>query len=303
VSFYFDPDIPRKSSILDGAMAKDAAAVPLPSLIEISVAGLCNRTCAFCPHSDPDYPSVNAFIDPALIEKLTRQLAAIGFKGLILYSGFGEPLLDKKIFDHISMTRRNLPDARIELITNGDPLNKKRLLRLFESGLNTVLISVYDGEEEMEVFQKLCSGAGLSDDQFVIRPRYLPPEEDFGITLTNRGSAMANAEHAMATPTKALKQPCFYPHYMMVIDYLGDALLCPHDWGKLNILGNIKTQNFQDIWVSEKLNTIRAKLAVGNRCDAPCNGCDAKGTLMGKKHVQAWKRLAKNNFTYDSKNT
>ena len=107
----------------------------------------------------------------------------------------------------------------------------------------------------------------------------------------------------MATPTKALKQPCFYPHYMMVIDYLGDALLCPHDWGKLNILGNIKTQNFQDIWVSEKLNTIRAKLAVGNRCDAPCNGCDAKGTLMGKKHVQAWKRLAKNNFTYDSKNT
>ena len=62
----------------------------------------------------------------------------------------------------------------------------------------------------MEVFQELCAGAGLRDDQFVIRPRYLPPEEDFGITLTNRGSAMANAEHAMATPTKALKHPIYH---------------------------------------------------------------------------------------------
>lgn len=274
-------------------MAKDTAAVPLPSLIEISVAGLCNRACAFCPHSDPDYPSVNAFIDPKLIDKLTKQLGEIGFKGLILYSGFGEPMLDKKIFNHISTTRYNLPDARIELITNGDPLNKKRLLRLFASGLNTVLISVYDGEAEMEEFQKLCASSGLRDDQYVIRPRYLPPEDDFGITLTNRGSAMANAEHSRATPEKALQQPCFYPHYMMVVDYLGDALLCPHDWNKLNVLGNIKTQNFQDIWTSERLNLTRSNLADGNRCDAPCNSCDAKGTLMGKKHVQAWKRLAK----------
>ena len=106
---------------------------------------------------------------------------------------------------------------------------------------------------------------------------------------------MANAEHAMATPTEALKQPCYYPHYMVVVDYLGDVLLCPHDWGKLNILGSMKTQGFQDIWTSDQLNATRANLADGNRCDAPCNGCDAKGTLMGKKHVQAWKRYAETN--------
>jgi len=299
VSFYFDPDIPRKASILDSAIAEDAAAVPLPALIEISVAGLCNRSCVFCPHSDPDYPSVNKFIDPALIEKLTGQLGEIGFKGLVLYSGFGEPLLDKKIFEHIAITRRNLPDARIELITNGDARNKKRLLRLFKSGLSTILISVYDGEAELSIFQTLCADAGLLDDQFVIRPRYLPPEEDFGITLTNRGGTMANAKHMVATPAKAIQQPCFYPHYMLVVDYLGDVLLCPHDWGKLNILGSMKTQNFQDIWISDKLNATRANLADGNRCAAPCNSCDAKGTLMGKKHVQAWKRLAKINSTDD----
>jgi radical SAM protein with 4Fe4S-binding SPASM domain len=292
MSFYFDPDIPRKSSILDGAIAEDAAAVPLPSLVEISVAGRCNRACSFCPHSDPDYPSVDAFIDPALIEKLTGQLSDMGFKGLVLYSGFGEPLLDKKIFDHIAVTRQNLPDARIELITNGDVLNKKRLLKLFESGLSTLLISVYDGPQDMKKFQALCTRAGLRDDQFVIRPRYLPPEEDFGITLTNRGGSMEHAEHAMETRAVALEQPCYYPHYMMVIDYLGDALLCPHDWGKMNILGSLKTQDFQDIWTSDKLNDVRADLADGNRCDAPCNGCDAKGTLMGEKHVQAWKSYA-----------
>ena len=293
MTFFFDPDIPRKSSNLDGAIGADEAGIPLPALVEISVAGLCNRACSFCPHSDPDYPSVTAFIDPALIKKISVGLAEMGFKGQILYSGFGEPLLDKKIFFHIATTRAYLPDSRIELITNGDALNKERLLRLFESGLSTLLISVYDGEPELEAFQNLCVGAGLRDNQFVIRPRYLPPEDDFGITLTNRGGTMDKAEHSLSSLTETLQQPCFYPHYMMVIDYLGDALLCPHDWGKKMILGSLRSQTFQEIWTSKLMNGIRARLADGKRTSMPCDICDAKGTLMGEKHVQAWKNYDK----------
>lgn len=292
MAFFFDPDIPRKSSILDDAIARGDAAVPLPSLVEISVAGLCNRACVFCPHSDPDYPSVNAFVDPFLIDKLAGELAGIGFKGLILFSGFGEPLLDKKIFDHIATVRRRIPEARIELITNGDALKKKRLRRLFDSGLSTILISVYDGEAEAEAFKALCKETGLRKDQYVIRNRYLPPEQDFGITLTNRGGMMENAENAIPAVKEPLKQPCYYPHYMVVMDYLGDVLLCPHDWGKKKILGNIRTDTFQDVWMSEKLNAMRANLAAGNRCGQPCEVCDAKGTLMGKKHMQAWQAYA-----------
>ena len=49
------------------------------------------------------------------------------------YSGFVEPLIDKNIFNLIKMLRNNLPKVNIEMVTNGDPLNLKRLNKLFEN--------------------------------------------------------------------------------------------------------------------------------------------------------------------------
>ena len=41
-------------------------------------------------------------------------------------------MLDKKIFDHINTFKRFCPNSRVEMVTNGDPLNINRLKRLFE---------------------------------------------------------------------------------------------------------------------------------------------------------------------------
>ena len=59
------------------------------------------------------------------------------------------------------MTRKHLSQSNIELVTNGDVLNLDRLKKLFVSGLNTILISVYDSKEDAEKFEKLCSDANL----------------------------------------------------------------------------------------------------------------------------------------------
>ena len=45
---------------------------------------------------------------------------------MIIYSGYVEPLLDKNIYNSISEARKFLPEAQIELITNGDVLNFER---------------------------------------------------------------------------------------------------------------------------------------------------------------------------------
>ena len=87
-----------------------------------------------------------------------------------------------------------MPDCNIEMVTNGDPLNLNRLKKLFLSGLNKILISVYDGKEDAEKFQELCKLANLNENQFIIRHRYLSESEDFGITLSNRAGMMENAE-------------------------------------------------------------------------------------------------------------
>jgi len=291
MSDFFDPLIPRKSTIVDDALHVDESGFPLPSIVEVSESGTCNRVCAFCPRSAPDYPDIKEFIDPALVEKLARQLNEVGFKGLFLFSGFVEPLLDKNIYDLVALVRSNLSECRIELVTNGDALNEKRLIRLFDSGLSTILISVYDGKPEAEVFESLCRNAGLTGKQFKVRHRYLPPEQDFGITLSNRAGMMENTEHIIPSLATPSAHPCYYTHYTFFMDYLGDVLQCPHDWGKKFIVGNMKTQDFKDIWLGAKLKTARKQLAAGNRNYPPCNVCDVKGTLIGEKHVQAWESL------------
>jgi radical SAM protein with 4Fe4S-binding SPASM domain len=219
------------------------------------------------------------------------QLAEVGFRGIFNFSGFVEPLLDKKIYSHITCVRSNLPRSKIELVTNGDVLNKEKIRKLFDAGLSTLLISVYDGPEDADRFQKMCDDSNIDDNQFVIRHRYLPPEKDFGITLSNRAGMMANAQFMIPAKQSRSDAPCYYPHYTFFFDYLGDVLLCPHDWGRKLVVGNLNKQSFLDIWLGDKMTHARQSLVQGQRIFEPCNLCDVKGTLVGKCHVSAWKNF------------
>ena len=156
----------------------------MPAIIEISESE-CNRKCSFCPRSDPEYNHVNEFISFLLIEKLGGELKELNFENRILFSGFVEPLLDKKLYEKIKLLKNYLPKSKIEINTNGDVLNKKRLIKLFENGLDVLLISVYDSKEDADKFEKLCIDTGLNENQYVIRHRYYSEENDFGITLSN----------------------------------------------------------------------------------------------------------------------
>jgi len=283
---FFDTAINRKSDIVNKTLTRQL--VPLPSVVEISESGTCNRSCSFCPRSDPSYPDEKKFIPKKLIQKIGNELNQVNYKGIVLFSGFVEPLLDKKIFNHIQLLREKLPDARIELVTNGDPLDATRLKMLFGSGLSTILISVYDGKERANYFQNLCEEVGLRKEQFVIRHRYLPEKQHFGITLSNRAGMLKNAEYPIPERAKALESPCYYPHYTFFFDYLGDVLLCPHDWGKKRIAGNLFNESFWEIWTGRVFSQWRKKLGTGDRNFTPCSVCDVSGTLMGEAHKIAW---------------
>ena len=129
----------------------------------------------------------------------------------------------------------------------------------------------------------------LKDDQYIIRDRSSPPEDNFGINLSNRAGMMENAEYKINSLKNPLNNPCFIPSYTFFFDYLGDVLMCPHDWGKKIILGNLKKESFLDIWFKDKSAKIRKKLANNDRKFVPCNVCDVDGTFMGKKNSEYFK--------------
>ena len=284
---FLDPNLKNKSKTVEEKIQLfefQGKKLPLPTEIEISESGTCNRSCSFCPRSDPSFEDKKEFITNELHQKLCNQLQELDYRGTVRYSGFVEPLIDKNIYNLINMTRKSLPFSNIEMVTNGDPLNLKRLLKLFENGLNKILISAYDSKEDAEKLERLCISANLNQDQYIVRHRYYSEEKDFGITLSNRSGLMDNAEFKIESLKEPLKTPCYIPSYTFFLDYQGDVLICPHDWGKKIILGNLNEEDFLDIWFSKKSLTIRKMLNSSNRNFKPCNVCDVIGTLMGEKN-------------------
>ena len=285
---FLDTNIINKSKTVEGKIQlieHNGILLPLPTEIEISESGTCNRTCSFCPRSASDFVDKKEFISNSLHEKLCLELKDLNYKGTIRYSGFVEPLLDINIYNLISMVKKNLPECNVEMVTNGDPLNPKRLNKLFESGLDKILISAYDGKEDADKLEDLCVNANLTKEQYIVRHRYYSEEQDFGITLSNRSGLMENAEFKIESLKEPLKKPCYIPSYTFFLDYQGDVLMCPHDWGKKVILGDFKKEKLLDIWFSNKSKSIRKMLNKSNRNMEPCNVCDVEGTFMGKKNA------------------
>jgi len=292
VKKFLDPNIKFKNETVEGRIQLykfQDKEYPLPTEIEISESGICNRKCSFCPRSAPDFKDVKEFISEDLILKVINELITLDYLGVIRFSGFVEPLLDKKIFSHIYNFKKFLPKARIELVTNGDVLNKDRLKKLFESGLDKILISVYDGIKDVNKFHRMVNECRLNEDQYIIRNRSLSEREDFGITLNNRAGMMKNAVFKIPDLKEPLKNPCYVPSYTFFFDYLGDVLMCPHDWGKKIVLGNLNRERLIDIWFKEKSMMLRRKLANANRKFLPCSVCDVDGTFIGKANSHFFK--------------
>lgn len=284
---FLDPNLKNKAKIVEDKIQFydfQGKELPLPTEIEISESGTCNRSCSFCPRSASDFVDKKEFITNELHEKLCLELKNLNYKGTIRYSGFVEPLIDKNIFNLIKIVRNYLPKSNIEMVTNGDPLNLKRLKKLFQNGLNKILISAYDGKESALALENLCKEAKLTKDQYIVRHRYYSEDQDFGITLSNRAGLMENAEFKIKPLSEPLKKNCYIPSYTFFLDYQGDVLMCPHDWGKKIILGNLNNERLIDIWFNKKSMRIRKMLNNSNRNFAPCNVCDVEGTFMGKKN-------------------
>lgn len=292
---YYDPSIDRKSELIDSVYDVRAGSC-YPAVVEISGSGACNRVCKFCPRSDPSYPHDESMISDDLIDSITESLSRIDYGGLVIFSGFSEPLLDKKLESKLEKIKARLPKCKVEVVTNGDPLSAKRLRSLFEAGLDTLLISLYDGPSQHDDFIAMAEDAGIDSVKIILRPRYLPEDLDFGITLNNRSGEGGSAEFGIKALTEPLHRPCNYPFYTIFVDYDGAVLLCPHDWGKKFQAGNLRLDDLLDVWFGDRFEFARNKLARGDRKFSPCSGCDVNGTLIGEKHRQCYLNTSSGDF-------
>ena len=289
---FVDPNVARKNKIQNlhlTSVGHFPDGSPPFSHIEFNITGLCNRLCTFCPRIDKKaYPNLNEHLTLDLWKKITDDLATVDYSGRLSFCGFSEPMLHKKVFDLVKIARQTLPNSSIEIITNGDQLTVENIDSLFDAGLTTLIVSMYDGPEQIPYFESIVNKSNISRDKVILRKRYLPPEDGYGIELTNRSGTVNIDEVNIEALTEPLKHQCFYVHYRMMVDYNGDVLLCPHDWGKKLIAANLNDDNIIDVWNNKILNSVRTRLGKADRNLAPCNKCDALGTRQGHEHFKAW---------------
>ena len=268
---------------------------PIFSIIEFNLHGSCNRRCAFCPRvSEEKWPNLPEEITVDLFDKIIKDLKDVNYHGRVAFSGFSEPFLHSKLDYFIKKISTDLPGSSPEIITNGDYLTEENLKKLFNNGLKYMYVSLYTNKRTFDRLVDLREKCKLTEDQFEIRPRNLGSKNDFGLNLNNRAGAVDYTLFGKKqTKILPLKQACYYPMYTIFVDYNGDCLICPDDWDKRNVIGNVKNKPIKDIWVDHKFHEVRKKLLNRDRNHKPCDKCDVNGLLNGVEFAKNWKEFYK----------
>src|SRR5579859_4444077 len=115
-------------------IGKALASTGHPVMAQIVPARFCNLSCAYCN----EYDKVSA---PVAIDEMIRRIDHLGRLGtsIITISG-GEPLTHPDLDDVIRRMRH--VGAMAGMITNGYLLNKERIERLNDAGLDHMQISI-----------------------------------------------------------------------------------------------------------------------------------------------------------------
>ena len=257
------------------------------TVVEVNPTELCNRTCSFCPRVDPDvYPNQNLHMTLDTITALVDNLYQNNYKGRIVFSGMGEPTLNKNILEHIRVAKGKIHD--IQIYTNGDKILNDEwytLDRFIDAGVTSMFIDVYDDEEQHKKWIRKI--APYSTDI----PIHLSAKYNFPIKIfTNRAGTVKTE----GIPQNVLRQPCFLPHTKAFIDWDGSMLLCCNDWARAaGRFGNVNDTPFHKLWLSDEMNNVRRKL-MRDRINGgdPCDKCNATGNQKLKSEVvQLWKPL------------
>src|SRR5210317_1490895 len=98
----------------------------------------CNASCLMCPRESHNRD--HGIMDQAAYERSIDEVAALGAEQIVL-TGFGEPMLDRRLEDKIRYAKSK--GLRTYIITNGSALTPKRASALLLAGLDEMRVSFY----------------------------------------------------------------------------------------------------------------------------------------------------------------
>ncbi|MFH0960469.1 MAG: SPASM domain-containing protein [Pseudomonadota bacterium] len=228
-------------------------------------------------------------------QRVLDELSAVGFSGRFSPFLQCEPLLDKRLPELISMTRKSLPRAKLLIQSNGDMLTVTKGILLFKAGLHKLIINCYDNENGR--LDRLRSVADEITKQMpdvshvrggfnrMIRQgpsNYIPME----ITIEDKTKWTMDGQENWAGNVPGIhltRQPvrarCFRPFNQLYIHYNGNVVLCCCDWKGEVVFGNLLEESLGKIFSGPLATMYRQNLNNKNRNMKLCDVCDFPGSI------------------------
>ncbi len=278
-----------------------------PPSIDIGTTNLCNANCIMCPHSKlKEFGTMNF----KTYKKIIDEAHEMGVKNISL-TFFGEPLLDKGVFEKIKYTKEK--GMSIVFFSNGSLLDEKNAKKLIETGLDSIIIS-FDGYKK-ETYEKIRKNLNFDKVRsnilglIKLKKKMNKKNPKISLSLVEQQSntdevgafykewkekvdhisvinlrnwagnieSNENFKKSFHTKNGLSRPPCKLLWQKLVIDWNGDFVLCCDCWNHQVILGNVKEHSIKDIWFGEKLKKIRELHKKGEFDKIPvCKNCNKK---------------------------
>ncbi len=252
---------------------------PLFFQIQIETCSFCNDICSFCPANIHDDTRGKNFMSPEIFSKIIKDLKALKFNGLVSLFNNNEPLIDKRLESFIAECKREIPDAKTAILTNGKLLTFKRFQSLYDAGLDALVIDNYYQKEAVlnGPIKRFVEDFKKSDFQNKINISiFLRYQHE--ILSSRAGNAPNKKGQNKNLP---IEKFCPYPFMQYNVNYEGMTHLCCNDVYYEGVVGDITKNSIKEIWETKLFDDIRNKLLNRDRNHGVCKGCDATNGLSG----------------------
>lgn len=237
------------------------------SIVEVEINHACNRRCSYCPVSVAKRKTTGE-IDPKIYKKLLAELRDLDFRGRLSFHFYNEPLLHSDLEGVVAKARSFLPQARLELYTNGTLLGREKLFRLRDAGIDLFIVTRHEGEDP-HPFTSVWDALDAAARRFV---KFQAISE---VRLTNRGGLLPHLG------SEGLRfSPCFIPSMCVTVTVSGRVLACFEDFNEQLDMGDLRTKSLMEIWNSATYSNFRESLRKGLRhLHDPCKTCNRVESL------------------------
>jgi MoaA/NifB/PqqE/SkfB family radical SAM enzyme len=227
--------------------------------ISLELSNICNMSHLHkrCPLSFHKYVggSPNIILPTDVIKKIMDDLIWHGYKGMMCFSVYNEPLMDPRLLHLMHYLQdKSHGDIKAFLITNGTYLNQDIIVQLYDAGTSILWISGYS----IEAIDRFNS--------------YKVPDGMVVKIMDMREQVILHDTYTRDYIDSTV--PCFAPLGQFIVRCTGDVVLCCRDFASHHTFGNVANQSIVDIISSKPVQDLYKELSAGRRTLDLCRRCN-----------------------------